>query len=87
MSLVNSGTAALLLAWGQVELLLCQRLGKTMNTVGNSAGPCAVCLGALGDESNKKFPYSLLPTFIRRLMGNDSVLMLKPCNHKFTSHA
>ncbi len=54
-----------------------------MNAIGNSADPCAVCYGALEGGSNGWFPYSLFPAFIRRLLRDDSVLMLKPCGHKF----
>lgn len=54
-----------------------------MNATSNSADPCAVCYGALEGGSNEWFPRSLFPAFIRRLRSNDSVLMLKPCGHKF----
>lgn len=54
-----------------------------MNKVGNSAGQCAVCLGALEEECNDGFPYYLLPTFIRKILGYNPVLTLKPCSHKF----
>ena len=54
-----------------------------MDEIGNSAGLCAVCLGALKEECNDGFPYYLLPAFIRKFLGYDSVVMLKPCSHKF----
>ena len=55
-----------------------------MDKAGNSAGLCAVCLGALKEECNDGFPYYLLPAFIRKiLVGYDSVVVLKPCSHKF----
>lgn len=54
-----------------------------MNKAGNSAGPCAVCLGELEEQCNDGFPYYLLPTFIRKFLGYNPALMLKPCSHKF----
>ena len=54
-----------------------------MNTINSSADTCAICLGALEEESNEGLPHSLLPAFIRRHLAGDPVVMLKPCDHKF----